>query len=146
MYGHQPLRKAKRYIRGKGERVDIDQSNSIAEYNKAMVGVDQMDQNISYYMISMSKKKWQWPLFHFAVNNDYELYRIQPLQPGQRILDLLSFRKDVVNVYCARNLFCKELPKSFLSQESKIKSIVRLDMIKPINELQKANKHVVEIA
>ena len=57
MYGHQPVRKAKRYIRGKGERADIDQSKSVAEYNKAMVGVDQMDQNISYYMMSMSNKK-----------------------------------------------------------------------------------------
>ena len=33
LYEQQPLKKAKLYIKDKGERVDIDQPNSIAEYN-----------------------------------------------------------------------------------------------------------------
>ena len=129
MYGYQPIRKAKHYIRDKGGRVDIDQSNSIAECNKTMVGVDQMDQNISYYMISISNKKWWWLLFHFAINNDYELYRIQPLQPGQRVLDLLSFRKEVVNVYYARNRFLWGTAEIFpvLRKQDKVNNSIRYD-------------------
>ena len=111
LYGQQPIRKAKRYIKDKGGRVDIDQPNSIAEYNKTMVGVDRMDQNISYYMISIRNKKWWWPLFYFcidlAVSNAYQLYQTQPLQPGQKILDLLGFIREVVNAYYAKNDFLR---------------------------------------
>ena len=46
-----------RYIKDKGWRVDIDQQNSIANYNKTMGGADRMSQNISYYMISIRTKK-----------------------------------------------------------------------------------------
>ena len=57
------LRKVKHYIKGKVGRVDIDQPNSIVERNKKISGVDQMNQNISYYMINICNKKWWWPLF-----------------------------------------------------------------------------------
>ena len=56
LYGQQSIRKAKRYIKDKGVKVDIDQRNH--GYNKAMGGVDRMDQNISYYMTNIHSKKW----------------------------------------------------------------------------------------
>ena len=62
-----------------------------------MGGVDRMDQNISAYMINIRNKKWWWPFIRFlidlAVNNAHQLYRLQPLQPGQRALDLLGASK-----------------------------------------------------
>ena len=67
-YGQQPIRKTKRYIKDKGGRVDIHQPNSTAEYNKAMGGLDRMDQNIRYYMIKTRNKKWWGPLFRLCIN------------------------------------------------------------------------------
>ena len=66
--------------------------------------VDRMDQNISAYMIYIRNKKCWWPLFWFciglAVNNAYQLYHLQ--QPDQRALDLLGFRREIVQVYCSK--------------------------------------------
>ena len=73
------MKRARRYIKGKGGRVEIDQPNSISAYNKTMGGVDRTDQNIGAYMINIRSKKWWWPLFRFcvdlAVNNAFQLYR-----------------------------------------------------------------------
>ena len=53
-----------------------------------------MDQNISVYIINI-RNKWWCPLFRFSIdlafNNANQLYGLQPLQPGQRVLDLLGF-------------------------------------------------------
>ena len=51
------MKRAHRYIKEKGGRVEIDQPNSISVYNKTMGGIDRMDQNIGAYMIN---KKWWW--------------------------------------------------------------------------------------
>ena len=84
LYGKEPMKRAHRYIKDKGGRVEIDQPNSISVYNKTIGGVDRMDQNIGAYMINIRSKKWLWPLFRFcvdlAVNNAFQLYRLQPLQ------------------------------------------------------------------
>ena len=114
-FGQQPLRNTERYIKDKS--VDFDRPNSTAEYKKTMGGVDRMDQNISYYIISIHKKKWRWPLFCFridlAVNNAYQLYCIQPLRPGQKVLVLLEFKSELVNVYYARNRFLRKTVEIF---------------------------------
>ena len=79
LYGKEPMKRARRYIKDKGGK--IDQPNSISVY---MGGVDRMDQNIGSYMINIRSKKWWWPLFRFyvdfAVNNAFKLYCLQPLQ------------------------------------------------------------------
>ena len=84
LYGKEPMKRVRRYIKDKGGRVEIDQPNSISVYNKNMGGVDRMDQNIGAYMINIRSKKWWWPLFRFcvdlAINNAFQLYRLQPLQ------------------------------------------------------------------
>ena len=46
----------------------VNDNESISVYNKAMGGVDRMDQNIGAYMINIRSKKWWWPLFRFCVD------------------------------------------------------------------------------
>ena len=88
LHGKEPMKRARRYIKDKDDRVEIDQPNSISFYNKTMGGVDRMDQNIGAYMINIRSKKLWWPLFRFcvdlAVNNAFQLYRLQPLQQGKK--------------------------------------------------------------
>ena len=57
MFGKEPVRKANRYIKERGGRVEINQTNAIAVYNKVMGGVDRMDQNSRAYMINIRNKK-----------------------------------------------------------------------------------------
>ena len=77
LYGKEPTKMERRYIKDKGGRVEIDQPNSISVYNKTMGEIDRMDQNIGAYMIKIRSKKWWWPLFRFcvdlAVNNVFQL-------------------------------------------------------------------------
>ena len=51
LYGKEPMKRARRCIKDKGGRVEIDQLISISVDNKNM-GVDRMDQNIGAYMIN----------------------------------------------------------------------------------------------
>ena len=68
LYGKEPMKRARRCIKDKGGRVEINQPNSISVYNKTIGGVDRMDQNIGAYMVNISSKKWWWPLFRFFVD------------------------------------------------------------------------------
>ena len=87
-----------------------------------MGGVDRMDQTIGAYMINVCNKRWWWPLFRFcvdlAVNNAFQLYRLQPLQQGEKQLDLLGFRREIVKVYHARFRLDKTLPLIFPAPRS----------------------------
>ena len=100
--GKMPLRKAHRYIKAQNGRAEIDQPQSIFVYNKGMGEADHLDQNISSYMIGHRSKSW-WPVFRFcldlSVNNAYELYRQQKRSEGERKLDLLGFRRSIVDTY-----------------------------------------------
>ena len=120
--GKEPMKRACRYIKDKGGRVEIDQPNSISVYNKTIGGVDRMDQNIGAYIINIRSKKWWWPLFRFcvdlAVNNAFQLYHLQPLQQGEKQLDLLGFRREIVKVYHARFRLDKTLPVIFPAPRS----------------------------
>ena len=126
LYGKEPMKRARRYIKDQGGRVEIDQPNAISFYNKTMGGVDRMDQNIGAYMINIRNKKWWWPLFRFcvdlAVNNAFQLYRLQPLNQGQKRLDLLGFRREIVQVYHARFRSEKTLPVIFPKKHPKSQS------------------------
>ena len=68
-----------------------------------MGGVDRLDQNISSYMISHRSKKWWWPVLRFcldlSVNKAYQLHRQQKRSEGERKLDLLGFRRSIVDTY-----------------------------------------------
>ena len=54
-------------------------------------------------MINLRTKKWRRPLFRFcvdvSVNNAFQIYRERDLQPGEIKLDLLGFRRSVVETY-----------------------------------------------
>ena len=106
LYRKEPMKRARRYIKDQGGRVENDQPNTISFYNKTKGGVDRIDQNIGAYMINIRNKKWWWPVFPFcvdlAVNNAFQLYRLQPLNQGQKRLDLLGFRREILQVYYAR--------------------------------------------
>ena len=81
LYGKEPMKRVRRYIKDKSERVEIDQPNSISVYDKTMAGVDRMDQSIGAYMINIRSKKWWWPLFRFYRFNfivSFQFYRLQP--------------------------------------------------------------------
>ena len=67
LYGKEPMKRARRCIKDKGGRVEIDQPNSVSVYNKTIGGVDRMDQNIGAYMVNISSKKWWWPFFDFLL-------------------------------------------------------------------------------
>ena len=51
LYGKESIKRARRYIKDQGGRVEIDQPNAISFYSKTMGGVNRMDQNIGPYMI-----------------------------------------------------------------------------------------------
>jgi hypothetical protein len=98
--GVNPMGTAQRYIRSEGRRRGIQIPYSFQVYNFAMGGVDRFDQNIAAYMINIRTKKWWWPIFRFtvdlAIQNAHQLYR---LQSGVLPLDLLGFRRSIVDTY-----------------------------------------------
>ena len=101
--GKMPLRKDHRYVEAQNGRTKIDQPQSIFLYNKGMGRVDPLDQNINSYMIGHRSKKWWWPVLCFcldlSVNNAYQLHRQQKHSEGERKLDLLGFRRSIVDTY-----------------------------------------------
>ena len=62
-----------------------------------------MHQNISSYMINLGTKKWWWLLFRFcldvSVNNAFQICRERHLQPGGIKIDLIGFRRSIVEIY-----------------------------------------------
>ena len=75
-----------------------------------------MDQNISSYMINLRTKKWCWPLFRFyidvSINNTFQIYKKRDLQSREIMLDLLSFRRSIFEIYFL--LFCNKEAASTL--------------------------------
>jgi hypothetical protein len=101
--GVAPIRKAKRYSSTQKKRTDVDQPSVVQLYNYGMGGVDRLDQNLACYMIQHRSKKWYWPIFQFcadlAVRNAFQLYHLQEKIPGAPEHDLLSFRREIAQVY-----------------------------------------------
>ncbi|KAF2902633.1 hypothetical protein ILUMI_03555 [Ignelater luminosus] len=93
-YGVKPLQSAARYSAKEKKKVYIPQPNVVSMYNKYMGGVDQFDNNIATYRISMRGKKWCMPIimwmFDTAMNNAWRLAR----NVGKS-LDNLAFRREV---------------------------------------------------
>ena len=101
--GVQPLQTANRFSSAEKKRVSVTQPKVVQLYNHGMGGVDRLDQNLAAYMIQHRTKKWYWPIFRFcvdlAVQNAYQLHRLQEKVPGAPEHDLLSFRREIVQVY-----------------------------------------------
>ena len=68
-----------------------------------MGDVDRIDQNISSHMTNLRAQKWSWPLFcsgiDVSVNNAFQIYRQCDQQPGKITLDLLGFRRSIVEIF-----------------------------------------------
>ena len=126
LHGKEPMKRARCYIKDQGSRVEIDHPNAISFYNKIIGGVDRMDQNFGAYMINICNKKLWWPLFQFcvdlAVNNAFQLYRLERL-------DLLRFRREIVQVYHARFQSEKTLPVIFPKNTQRVNLDIRYDGI-----------------
>ena len=70
--------------------------------------------------------------FHFlylAVKNAFQLYRSKPLNQGQKRLDLLGFRKEIVQIYHARFRVEKTLPVIFPKNTQRVNLDIRYDGI-----------------
>ena len=61
--GVAPPQIAKLWSRSETKRVEITQPFMVKHYSQTMGGVDQMDQNVEKYCISIRSKRWWWPLF-----------------------------------------------------------------------------------
>ena len=59
----EPLISAKRFNRKEKKIMVISQPLPIFDYNKHIGGVDLHDYGIANYRISVTGKKWWWPLF-----------------------------------------------------------------------------------
>ena len=94
------MKRARRYTKDQGGRVEIHQPNAISFYNKTM----------GRFCVDL------------AVKNAFQLYRLQPLNQGQKRLDLLGVRRDIVQVYHERFQSEKTLPVIFPKKHPKSQS------------------------
>ena len=76
-------------------RIQIDQPDMIAKYNKSMGGVYCLDQKVAIYRISMRSKKWRWPYFAYFLDacaqNAWLLYR-NSAAAADEALHILEFK------------------------------------------------------
>lgn len=88
-----------------------------------MGGVDQFDQNVAVYRISIRKRRWWWPLFSWALsataNNAWQLSR---LQCGESSSDFLAFIRSIVLEYLAMMRASRNLPKSMVASTKRTPS------------------------
>ena len=98
--GAAPFGKAKRFSHADRRRIELPQRQVVKVYNMGMGGVDRLDQNLAAYRINHRSKKWWWSVFRFcvdvAVNNTYQLYRIQARSAHSSSFDL-GFRRSIVD-------------------------------------------------
>ena len=70
-----------------------------------MGGVDHLDQNVATYMTAYRSEKCRWPIFRFCINicanNAFQIYRHQKENPEQKPLNLLEFRRSIVDTQIA---------------------------------------------
>jgi hypothetical protein len=129
-----PMGNARRWSRQQNQFITITQPDIIKVYNATMGGVDPADQNIAAYRISMRTKKWWWPFFAFSIDlamqNAWLLYR-KTDRHARSPLDLLSFRRSVVQAYLMRNVSTSTPIRAaqMLSFTPLVPDLVRLDRV-----------------
>ena len=73
-----PTRTTKRDFRKEKKIINVPEASLVRYYKKNMSEIDRMDQNISYYLITVLSKKWWMPFFMLmidaAVQNTCLLY------------------------------------------------------------------------
>jgi len=133
--GAAPISKAKRFSRADRQRIDIPQPQVVKVYNMGMGGVDRLDQNLAAYMVNHRSKKWWWPVFRFcvdvAVNNAFQLYRVQARSAHSNTLDFLGFRRSIVDTYYKRYRVQHEIERMFpaarSSEDKRVQQCIRYD-------------------
>lgn len=135
--GVKPLQKAKRCSSQEKRRIEVDQPKIVHTYNYGMGGVDRLDQNLSCYMIQHRSKKWYWPIFRFCLDmsfqNAFQLYRLQDTSAAVKAHDLLSFRREIVQVYMqkysplSQSVASSVFPPARLPAERRVLQEVRTD-------------------
>lgn len=99
-----PIQTASRFSRTLRCRSNISQPLCFHLYNQKMGGVDRMDQNMGCYRVSISGKKWWFPIFTFlvdlALQNAWLLHRRSSQGGGKKTMDLLTFRRHVAQYLC----------------------------------------------
>ncbi len=97
--GIEPVTNAKQWDASVKKKIMVPQSSLIKKYNENMVGVDRLDQNVSYYRVGIRSKKWYFQLIAFgidaAMQNAWQLYR---KEKGNNE-DALGFRRKIVQTY-----------------------------------------------
>ena len=130
-----PTTSATRFCRKQKKKINVEQPQLIKVYSKLMGGVDRCDQNISTYRISIKSKKWWWALFaripDMVMQNCWLLYR-QNKSPEDPTLDLLAFRKEIVQTYLKK--YAKPASngrprRRILSATQRVSIDVRLDRV-----------------
>lgn len=96
-YGIQPVMQVQRYSQTLKKKIRVDRPFMIAQYNKFMGGTDRMDQNISYYRISIRGKKWWWPIFTWLIDVSVHNAWILMRKAGSDISQL-QFRRHIAQV------------------------------------------------
>lgn len=98
-----PLGKVKRWCKTRKQKVDFNIPRMFLHYNNNMGGVDQMDQSISLYRVSIRGKKWWWPIFTYlldlAVSNAWRLHVTLCKAENITPMDQLSFRRSIARSY-----------------------------------------------
>ena len=94
-----------------------------------------MDRNIAYYCIQFRSKKWYALFFMFmpdvAVQNSWLLYRKCTLYKDKP-LDLLGFRREIVNVY---RMKCSTQQRGLFAHHTK-SPYAREDQMKTVSQQQ----------
>ncbi|KAG5864505.1 hypothetical protein JTB14_030336 [Gonioctena quinquepunctata] len=100
-YGVEPVTYCNRYSQQQKKKIRVVRPALFGQYNKYMGGTDRMDQNISYYRVSIRGKKWWWPIFTWlldiSINNAWLLKR----KSGSKISQL-DFRRRIVQIILKR--------------------------------------------
>ncbi|XP_068245431.1 piggyBac transposable element-derived protein 3-like [Palaemon carinicauda] len=93
-----PLESVSRWSAKDKKKISVSQTYLIGDYNRHMGGTDRMDQNINCYRISITMKKWWWPIFSWVIDatiqNCWLLHRVD-----ESNLPLLSFKRYIARTY-----------------------------------------------
>ena len=124
----EPQAEAKRWSAKERKSIQVPQPNVLRMYNQYMGGVDQLDQNIGVYRISIRKRRWWWPIFSWllsaSVNNAWQLNR---LYGESSTSDQISFIRSIVLGYLATCKTNRILPKIPSGVRSILQDPVRTD-------------------
>lgn len=90
--------------------------------NRGMRGVDQMDQSISLYRVTMKgSEKWWWVIFTYlvdiAVSNAWRLHVVTKKKNKAECMDHLVFKRSIVRAYLRHSIPSKNRQTSSIIVE-----------------------------